>query len=262
MDNHVIWPGRAGALREFITQKHDGLNVQHKLRNAYSSSSEDALTWSCFDILRQVGTVDRTRALTELWQLAFPRRPVPSGVLGGTIHIGKSYGGSHRVGEDTEMDLSIEGPGVLVFFEAKLYSPLSPASRPAKPHDQIARKLRVGAREAVRRGQQQTQKVEFFFILLDLAPLDRLRALNPGASLTEAQAAQPSGFRSKWRTAYWFSRYKFGWKGSLKPLKAILADEPAVSEISASEIARNMGWLTWSDVFKIVLRAVVNERGA
>ena len=46
-DNHVIWPGRGPNLDAFLRQPFKGMS--HKRKNAYSSNSEDALTWSCFD---------------------------------------------------------------------------------------------------------------------------------------------------------------------------------------------------------------------
>jgi len=45
----------------------------------------------------------------------------------------------------------------------------------------------------------------------------------------------------------------------LRPLRTILADAPA-ARISAEQVAANMGWLTWVDVFKTVLRAVIMDR--
>jgi hypothetical protein len=51
-DNHVIWPGRERDLAEFLGQSFKGMN--HKRKNAHSSNSEDALTWSCFATLRAV----------------------------------------------------------------------------------------------------------------------------------------------------------------------------------------------------------------
>src|SRR4051812_43933184 len=114
-DNHVIWPQREQALHSFIQQPYGGM--QHKIRNAHSSNSEDALTWSCFDTLAQVPNMARRQALTDIWELAFGDRIAPEGVLDGAIHIGKRYGGD----ESTEVDASIEGAGVLLFIEAKLY---------------------------------------------------------------------------------------------------------------------------------------------
>jgi hypothetical protein len=248
-NNHVICPGRDSALKAFVEQRYSGL--QHKLKNAHSSNSEDALTWSCFDALRHVNVRHRGFALAEIWELAFGEYAIPAGVENGEIHIGKTYGSKN---ERTEVDLSIEGSGVLVFFEAKLYSPMSQPDRPNKPHNQIARKLRVGTHEANWRG------VNFYFILLDIAPNEALGNLNPGATLAEAHEAKASGFGSKWLTSYWFARYKFGWKGSLAPLQEILAYDPAVEGVSAAQLARNMGWVTWADVFKAVLRAVLADR--
>jgi hypothetical protein len=250
-DNHVISPGRAPALKAFVEQRYGGL--QHKLKNARSSNSEDALTWSCFDLLREVDARHRKVALSEMWELSFGNRIVPPGVLSGDIHIGKTYG---KKGEQTEADLSIEGDGVLVLFEAKLYSPMSQADLPTKPYNQIAKKLRVGAQEAARQG------AEFYFILLDIAPFEALRSLRPRATLAKAQQAKASGFASKWLTSYWFSRYKFGWKGSRAPLEEVLSHAPAIEGISAAQLATNMGWLTWSDVFKSVLRAVSANKAA
>jgi hypothetical protein len=41
------------------------------MKNAYSSNSEDALTWSCFDTLTNVSQTRRALALEELWELAY-----------------------------------------------------------------------------------------------------------------------------------------------------------------------------------------------
>ena len=41
--NHVILSGREEALESFLKQGYKGM--QHKLKNAVSSNSEDALTW-------------------------------------------------------------------------------------------------------------------------------------------------------------------------------------------------------------------------
>jgi hypothetical protein len=246
-DNHVIWPGREPALRAFIAQSYGGM--QHKKLNALSSNSEDALTWSCFDLLAQCSPDIRRDALRDVWELALGTRAAPEGVLGGDIRIGKRFGDS----EATEVDVSIEGPGALVFVEAKLYSPMSQAdAAKRKPHNQIERKLRVGLREAARGGAL------FYFILLDLAPLETLRALNPGASLEEATRSPAAGFGQKWLTAYWFARYKYGVRGSLAPLRKLLFDAE-VKDPTAEDMASRMGWLTWADVFKSVLRATVEQ---
>jgi len=245
--NVVICPGREKAFDEFSRQTYGGL--QHKLHQLRSSNSEDALTWSCFDALSEVGGAPRENALAGLWALAFGDRPAPKGFLSGKILIGKKYGEEKE--EQTEVDASIEGDQVLVFVEAKLYSPMSLADPDkGKPHDQIARKLRVGLREALRSGK------DFYFIILDIAPKEILRSLKPGVSLREAKGKSRGGFSSKWLTAYWFSRYK-GLRGSVSPLREVLE---GISGADAKAVARNMGWLTWSDVFKAVLRAVIASR--
>lgn len=245
-DNIPVCPGREAALGEFASQRYCGL--QHKLRHMRSSNSEDALTWSCFDTLSELKGAPRTIALAGLWALAFDDGPAPAGFLNGEICIGKKYGGEH---EKTEVDASIEGDKVLVFIEAKLYSSMSLADlAKRKPHDQIARKLRVGLREA-----QQSGK-DFYFIILDIAPKEILRGLRPGASLRDASRKARGGFAGKWQTAYWFSRYR-GVRGSVSPLREVLKD---ISGVDAKSVASNMGWLTWSDVFKAVLRAVIASR--
>jgi hypothetical protein len=243
-DNFAIWPGREDALDKFVGQTFGGL-PPHKRRPAKSSNSEDALTWSCFDALNELRGKPRTDALDNLWALAFDGRTAPPGFRDGKILIGKTYGEEK---EKTEVDASIEGDQVLVFIEAKLYSAMSPvdlANR--KPHDQIARKLRVGSKEAQRTGK------DFYFIVLDIAPKEILRGLKPGASLSNAKQKPHGGFANKWLTAYWFSRYK-GVRGSVSPLREVLRD---ISGIDAEAVAKNMGWLTWSDVFKAVLRALI-----
>jgi hypothetical protein len=191
----------------------------------------------------------RRQALTDIWELAFGDRDAPEGVLGGAIHIGKRYGR----GESTEVDASIEGPGALVFIEAKLYSAMSAADPvKRKPHNQIERKLRVGLREAADHDRR------FYFILLDIAPLEALRALNAGASLAQATNPDTTGFSGKWTTAYWFARYKYGSRGSLAPLQKLVADA-GFPEMRARDMAKKMGWLTWGDVFKSVLRAAISK---
>ena len=245
-DNFAIWPNREAALSQFVRQTYGGR--RHKLRHTKSSNSEDALTWSCFDTLDNLTGTPRTSALTDLWALAFDGSPIPAGFLAGKIWVGKKYGEN---GEETEVDASVEGDRVLVFIEAKLYSPMSLADHAnRKPYDQIARKLRVGLKEAQRTGK------DFYFVILDIAPKEILRSLKPGASLRDAKRKSRGGFASKWLTAYWFSRYK-GARGSVSPLRAILKD---ISGVDATAIARHMGWLTWSDVYKAVLRAVIASR--
>lgn len=242
-DNFAIWPGREAALHEFVNQTYGG--QRHKLAHTKSSNSEDALTWSCFDTIQQLDAKSKEKVLGSLWGLAFDDIPAPRGFLTGAIYIGKKYGVK---GEETEVDASIEGQGVLVFIEAKLYSPMSPADPDnGRPHDQIARKLRVGIKEA-----QRTHR-EFHFMILEIAPKEVLRGLKPGASLSEATKKSKGGFASKWLTAYWFSRYK-GTRGSVTPLKEVLKDIPGVD---AKSVAKNMGWLTWSDVYKAVLGALL-----
>lgn len=241
-DNFIVVPGREAALKAFVTQSYAG--QQHKVKATRSSNSEDALTWSCFDTLNCLPLAHRETAMGALWNLAFPDSPVHSGFTRGAICIGKTYGDTK---EKTEVDASIEGNGILVFVEAKLYSAMSLANEAnRKPHDQIARKLRVGITEA-----QRTQ-TDFYFLILDIAPKEILRNLKPGVSLAEAKSTKRGGFASKWITAYWFSRYKGG--SSVTPLREVLKD---ISGADARVMSENMGWLVWSDVFKITLRSVI-----
>ena len=79
--------------------------------------------------------------------------------------------------------------------------------------------------------------------------------MNPRASLDTAKG-KASGFGGKWLTAYWFSRYKYGWRGSLRPLEELLRRE-GLPVGQVADVANRMAWLTWSDVFKVVLRAVI-----
>jgi len=97
-------------------------------------------------------------------------------------------------------------------------------------------------------------------IILDITSKEILRGLKPGVRLAEARATRSGGFAKKWLTAYCFSRYKGG--ASVTPLKNILKDIDV--EEDARAVANNMGWLTWSDLFKTVLRGTIaagQERG-
>ena len=246
--NHVILPGREKALEAFLKQDYKGM--QHKWKNGSNSKSEDALTWSCFDILSNLPLKQKIIVLDEVFEDAYQGNCKFLFRNGGfkkgqiQVHIGKQYTGISS-NEATEVDASIELPGKLVFFEAKLYSTVSLASPPDKPHDQIARKLRIGLDLPLR------DKREFFLIFLDIAPL---KELIQRRSKSELLARSKGHFKDKWKSAWLFNYYKFGRNNSLRPLKKALEgiDTPPVQSV-----ADNMGWLTWSDLFKNILRGVV-----
>lgn len=246
--NHAILPGRESALETFLKQDYKGM--RHKWNNGFSSHSEDALTWSCFDLLSSFPLSKKISALDEIFEDAYQGK---SNLLFKDsrfqenqiqIHIGKQYTGSISK-ESTEVDASIELPDKLIFFEAKLYSTVSVASLPEKPHDQIARKLRIGLDSPLQ------DKREFYFVFLDIAPLEKLTKRK---SKSEALAPSKKGFEDKWKSAWLFNYYKFGRNKSLRPLKDALKglDIPPIQTI-----ADNMGWLTWGDLFKIVLRGMI-----
>jgi hypothetical protein len=250
--NHVIVPGREGALDAFLHQGFGNLK-NHKLGNSTSPRSEDALTWSLFDVLRNLSDTAMIDALNEIVEDSYEGK---AGFRFSTteqieIHIGKTYTGI-KTGEKTEVDASIETPSKLIFFEAKLYSPLSLADKSkGKPHDQIARKLRVGL------DYNRKQKRKFYFVFLDIAPRDLLVRKE---KIEIAQDPKPGNFKDKWKSAYWFSRYKLGGSGgSLSPLRDILEGVDNVEPLET--IAKRMGWLTWSDLYKSVLRGLVSSTG-
>jgi hypothetical protein len=249
--NHVILPGREEALESFLKQDYKGM--QHKLRNAVSSNSEDALTWSCFDVLAHLSSLDKAAALDEVLEdsfqgnspLSFKGRGIESKDI--EIHIGKSYTGASTK-ESTEVDASIEAPGILVFVEAKLYSSVSAASPPENPHDQIARKLRVGL------DSPTNEQREFHFVFLDIASSDVMFERREKA---EALGASGGGYKDKWRTVWLFNYYKHGRNNSLRPLEDAL---DGINHPPVELIASRMGWLTWADLFKSTLRAVLSTR--
>ena len=132
--NHVILKGREDALYDFLdaTLVRNGKTEKHKWKHSISSNSEDALTWSCFDVLRNQSPENITTALDEIFEDAFgdfKDMPVPDKFSFADeqnieIHIGKNYYAT-SVNEDTEVDASIETDNKLIFFEAKLYSKIS-----------------------------------------------------------------------------------------------------------------------------------------
>ncbi len=249
--NHVILSGREEALESFLKQGYKGM--QHKLKNAVSSNSEDALTWSCFDVLANLPSLSKAAALDEVLEdafqgnspLSFKARGLESKDI--KIHVGKSYIGSSTK-ESTDVDASIEAPGILVFIEAKLYSSVSTASPPDKPHDQIARKLRVGLDSPT--GEQR----DLHFVFLDIAPLDIMYEKRKKA---EAVGGGGGGFKDKWRSAWLFDYYKHGRNNSLSPLEKVL---DGINHPPVELVASRMGWLTWADLFKCTLRAVLSAR--
>ena len=249
--NHVILPGRDKALESFLAQDYKGM--QHKLKNAVSSNSEDALTWSCFDVLENLPSLDKVTALDEIFEDSFqgdsPFSFRSSGLDSNDIkiHIGKTYTGI-ATQESTEVDASIEAPGILVFVEAKLYSSVSPASPPEKPHDQIARKLRVGL-DLVSNDERK-----FFFLFLDIAPAEMMFERKKKAIAVETPGG---GYKDKWRSAWLFNYYKHGRNNSLRPLAEALA---GISTPPVKDVAKHMGWLTWADLFKCTMRAALSNR--
>jgi hypothetical protein len=235
--NHAILPDSEQALHQFLNASIvcNGKTEQHKLKYATNSNSEDALTWSCFDRLRNLPKEKITIALNEIFEDAFgdfkeQNKPVPipfsfADEQNIEIHIGKNYD-AISVNESTEVDVSIETNDKLIFIEAKLYSKISVADK-RHTHDQIARKLRVGLDVA------NASKREFYFIFLDIAPC--LEILKYG--------------EKKQISARRFLYYRNHPKNLIKQL----VDIPYSS---VEQVSQNMSWLTWSSLFKTILRTL------
>ena len=75
-------------------------------------------------------------------------------------------------------------------------------------------------------------------------------------SKKEALAPSRGGFDEKWRSAWLFNYYKQGRNKSLRPLTEALE---GISIPPVESISDNMGWLTWSDLFKSVLQEAISE---
>jgi len=247
--NHVIIPGRENELEKFLNSSYKGIN--HKLKNSTSSNSEDAITWSCFDIISQFSDLKKIKALDEIIEHSFSEKDMKKPTFSFeneseiTIDIGKIYKGL-TINEETELDASIETSDKIIFIEAKLYSSISLKSED-KPHDQIARKIRVGLDYALKENK------EFFFIFLDIAPRGKLYDFTNEKKSMENANKLPT---KKWKSVWWFNRYKNGRNGSLKPLKEVLSDISS-NETEIINVSRNMGWLTWTDLFKITMRGMI-----
>lgn len=246
--NHAIWPNREREVEVFLRSNYK--NVHHKLKNAKSSNSEDALTWSCFDALRMVNLEVKKTALKEIFEDA--NLECPQNLNEIEIEIGKKYQVEiEGITESTEVDASIVLPEALVFIEAKLYSAMSPAfPQENKPYNQIAKKMRIGFLHA------KKEDKFFYFIFLDLAPMEKF-STPKGIGLEDVRNTKASGFKAKWISAYFFRRYRKARYNSLSPLKAeVFNGMPYVDDSDLRLIKEHMGWITWADVFKIVLRAV------
>ena len=246
--NHVIVKGQEKALEVFLNSSTEinGKQLKHKLRYSCSSNSEDALTWSCFDTLRNYKPENSTDALNEILEDSFEgNSPFDFRQEKNIkIEIGKEYTApTLKNKEKTEVDTSIETDDKLIFIEAKLYSLIS-LPTDIQPYNQIARKIRVGLDYARNNNKQ------FYFIFLDIAPLDKLSLRKSKAEAEEAS----HNFEDKWKSAWWFNYYSN--KRSLKPLKDILADI-TTNEEEIKQVQKNMGWLTWANLFKTVLRAAI-----
>ena len=235
--NHAVLPDSEQALHQFLNTSIviNGKTEQHKLKHATNSNSEDALTWSCFDRLRNLPKEKIAFALDEIFEDAFGdfkerNESVPESFSFADeqnieIHIGKNYD-AISVNESTEVDVSIETNDKLIFIEAKLYSKISVADK-KHTHDQIARKLRVGLDVA------NASKREFYFIFLDIAPC--LEILKYG--------------EKKQISARRFLYYRNHPKNLIKQLVGIPYS-------SVEQVSQNMGWLTWASLFKTILRTL------
>ena len=249
--NHVVIPGRENMLNKFLESTYK--NVNHKLKNGINSNSEDAITWSCFDIISQLPELKKIIALDEIIEHSFCDKDMTQKKFSFSnekeikVEIGKTYKG-HSINEETELDASIETLNKIIFIEAKLYSSISLADKTKnKPHDQIARKIRVGLDYALK------EKKEFFFIFLDIAPRDYLYKFT---SEKKSMANAKKSPTNKWKSVWWFNRYKNGWKGNLKPINEILSDI-SKDEKLIRNVSENMGWLTWTDLFKTTMRGMI-----
>lgn len=246
--NHVILPGHEKKLEAFLKQDYKG--IQHKWKNGFNSHSEDSLTWSCFDLLSSFSLSKKISVLDEIFEDSFEGKSklIFINVVNQdddiNIYIGKQYTG-FTSNETTEVDASIELPDKLIFFEAKLYSAVSMAVPNNKPYDQIARKLRIGLDSPLQ------NKKDFYFIFIDIAPLDKLNCRK-----SKIEALAPSkGFGDKWKSAWLFKYYKYGRNNSFKPIQQVLEGINNIPPIQT--ITENMGWLTWNDLFKSILRGMV-----
>jgi hypothetical protein len=250
--NHVVVKGREKALEEFVNSSTviNGKRVRHKLKNSFSSNSEDALTWSCFDTLRKYKPENLVDALNEIIEDSFNGNKLIDfkNEINITVEIGKEYTApslktSKNKNEKTEVDASIETDNKLIFIEAKLYSLISLPTN-IQPHNQIANKLRIGLDYAKNNDKQ------FYFIFLDIAPLEKLSLRKH-----KAEAEQSShNFADKWKSAWWFSYYRNN--RSLKPLREVLCDITN-NDKELKQLQQRMGWISWADLFKITLRAAI-----
>jgi hypothetical protein len=228
--NYVVFPGSEKPLHTFLntTLKRNGTEEKHKLKHALSSNSEDALTWSCFDVLRHQPHEKMVQGLNEIMEDAFDGKINFSFVNEKNIkiHIGKNYFAS-TVTENTELDASIETDDKLIFIEAKLYSKINlPDDK--MPHDQIVRKLRMGLDVA------KHENKNFYFIFLDIAPMEHISEYGEKKSVSAER----------------FKEYKENCN--------TLADKLIENSYQSLEkVSQNMGWLTWASLFKTVLRAVI-----
>jgi hypothetical protein len=252
--NHVIVEGQEKTLEEFINSSTviNGRLVKHKLRNSYSSNSEDALTWSCFNTLKSYKPENLANALNEILEDSFEGKILFDfnqenniKVEIGMEYVAPTLKSLKNRKEKTEVDASIETDNKLIFIEAKLYSLISLPSD-IQPYNQIANKLRIGLDYARNNGNNK----QFYFIFLDIAPLEKLSLRK---SIAEAEETRHN-FIDKWKSAWWFSYYRN--RRSTTRLKKILKDI-TTDDAELKNVQENMGWLTWGSLFKIVLRAAI-----
>jgi len=244
--NHVIGVGREDALEVFLGGTYK--NINHKRKNSYSSNSEDASTWSCFDIISQLKDAKKKEILDEILDHSFcekdmkPKKFTFADEVDIEIEIGKVFK-ALSTNEQTELDASIETKTKIIFIEAKLYSSISLESS-SQEFDQIVKKIRVGLDYAERENK------EFFFIFLDIAPRSELYKFSTEKKSLENAKIAPT---RKWKSVFWFNRYKKNPKILKQKLYNIKFSQ------SIESVTENMGWLTWNDLFKITMRSLIEK---
>jgi len=94
--------------------------------------------------------------------------------------------------------------------------------------------------------------LEFFFIFLDIAPRKEIYKFTNEKKSKKNALKLPT---KKWKSVWWFNRYKKGWRNDLTPLEKVINDIPTAQTVKS--ISENIGWLTWFDLFKITMRGLI-----
>lgn len=228
-------------------------------RILYSENSEDLITWNTFSVLGSERITDKWEWILELLQMSLGKNFYKNKFDKDDLNKAEIFlwkgrrkrefypppehdkwlkekltsehfeklkerlKKNQRLEGPSEIDVVIETNKLLIFIEAKYLEDISIKTTRDLTRDQITRNIDVGTFQAIDDGK------EFYFILLTLDKYPRQRL-------------------------FWYKMMDYKNPSLLK--KAIPYRAIGKYRISFRKTSRNIGWITWSNLKRIVMKVI------